>query len=160
MTAKSGTSTSGNARNQPIKSPFRKSYSKSNFESDSNPNKPATGSKTSQGKTPTRPKSIRKAMKSPIPTAKSTPLPEMSLAEIEAVQAMLLDPKYLQDKSVKKPSLATLKRKKRQMQQEEKDSNALVQQTKGTYKSTLNQKDQAQSIQDMKNAYRNKKFEV
>ena len=119
---KSGTS-GNNARNQ-HKSPYRKTYSKAQLEvADSIPNKPAI---IKQTKTPTRPKSMRKALRSPNQTnnksAALLPPPEMSLTEIEEQQKLLLDTKYLQDKSVKKPSLATLKRRKRQKEQEEKDS--------------------------------------
>ena len=67
-------------------------------------------------KTPTRPKSTRKNMKSPAGTnnkSQATAPPEMTIAEIEEAQSLMLDKNYLQDKSVKKPSLATLKRRKR-----------------------------------------------
>jgi hypothetical protein len=57
-------------------------------------------------------------MKSPtIASSKSqaaiTAPQEMTLSEIDAAHKLLLNKEYLQDKSVKKPSLATLKRRKR-----------------------------------------------
>lgn len=108
-------------------------------------------------KTPTRTKSTRKHDRLGAKSQASAP-PEMTLEEIEAAHQLLQDKNYLQDKSVKKPSLATLKRRKRQKEQEEKDM-AIAQTeptTKSSYKSAMNQKDQLNSIQALKDAYRQK----
>ena len=82
---------------KPTKSPMRKHGSRQtlNTEDSSQPNKPKVAH-TPGSKGPIRPKSSRKiASKSPAPTTKGPTPAEMTLAEIEAAQAMLLDPRFL-----------------------------------------------------------------
>ena len=66
------------------------------------------------------------------------------------------------DKSVKKMSLASVKRKQAQIEKEQRDANIAMMLANGTdqtpYRSSMNQQDQQKSIKQLKTAFKDKKI--
>jgi hypothetical protein len=74
----------------------------------------------------------------------------MSKEQLEQNRQQLLDKNFLMDKSVKKMSLASVKRKQAQIEKEQRDANIAMMLANATdstpYRSSMNQKDQQKSI--------------
>lgn len=132
--------------------------------------------KNKDSKTPVRYKSLKKGgIKTPIngkfqtsvmtsakQSINANPLEDMSKEQLEQNRLQLLDKNFLMDKSVKKMSLASVKRKQAQIEKEQRDANIAMMLANGTdqtpYRSSMNQQDQQKSIKQLKTAFKDKKI--
>lgn len=102
--------------------------------------------KNKDSKTPVRYKSLKKGgIKTPIngkfqtsvmtsakQSINANPLEDMSKEQLEQNRLQLLDKNFLMDKSVKKMSLASVKRKQAQIEKEQRDANIAMMLANGT----------------------------